>query len=158
MPKTIDEFHMWFSYRDGMLTWKKRPGGPVKAGEIAGTSCGRYMRVCYGGKMRLIHRIIFAMHHGYMPECIDHIDGNPFNNRIENLREATVKQNQYNSKTPTHNTSGVKGVSWDASESKWRVQIKTPSGKRNWGRFSSFDEAVAVAQSVKEEHHGKFAR
>ena len=153
----MTDFDEWFEYVDGSLFWKKAPGNKVKAGSRAGGRSSRYETVQFKGKMLAVHRVIFAIIHGRMPECIDHIDGNSFNNRIENLREASNRENQYNSRRPQHNTSGVKGVSWDASESKWRVQIKTELG-RNWGRYASFEEACSVADNVRNEHHKEFAR
>ena len=86
-----------FEYRDGDLYWKVKPAKQVAVGAKAGckNSHGycvvRVNKVLYG-----IHRIIFLMHHGHLPEYIDHADGDRLNNRIENLRQATKIQNSYN--------------------------------------------------------------
>ena len=59
---------------------------------------------------------------------VDHIDTNRLNNKLDNLRWATNSENMMNSKIRTNNTSGSKGVYFDKSSKKWRVQI-TVNGK-----------------------------
>jgi hypothetical protein len=59
------------------------------------------------------------MHYGYIPSIIDHIDGNPLNNNIKNLRPATEMQNHHNMGISKRNKSGIKGVCWDKSKNKW---------------------------------------
>lgn len=66
-----------------------------------------------------------------------------------NLRFATRSEQNLNkreSKTPKHNTSGVKGVSWSKAKSRWRVQSK---GK-HLGYFKYFLEAVFARAAVEK--------
>ena len=62
-------------------------------------------------------------HHGYFPEAVDHIDGDRFNNKIENLREATHVENHYNRKVQKNNKSGSKNVCWHKLINKWSVDL-----------------------------------
>jgi hypothetical protein len=118
-----------FEYRDGELFYKKSEG-PMKKGAKVGTKIERgYIRTHIKRKPTLVHRIIFMMHHGYLPEMLDHIDGNPSNNRIENLRSVTCSQNNLNRGKHKRNTSQYKGVTWVARIKKYSTRIAI-DGKR----------------------------
>ena len=72
-------------------------------------------RVTIGkSKIYSIHRIIWEMFNGPIPTgmVIDHMNGNPWDNRIENLRVVTQRQNVQNAKKSKRNTSGATGVRW----------------------------------------------
>ena len=68
------------------------------------------------------HRLIYLMHHGYLPKIVDHIDGNPKNNQIENLREALMIENVWNQKKRSTNTTGVKGISYSKKANKYTAR------------------------------------
>ena len=99
---TQKRIHELFTYReDGNLIRKVRTAKRTKVGDIAGWMSSRgYFMVSINSKKYLVHRMIFLYHHGYLTPGmeLDHIDGNPRNNRIENLREVTKSQNIQNSK------------------------------------------------------------
>ena len=152
-----DLLHQLFEYRDGALYWKvTRPH--VYIGKEAGCVGDRgYSRIVINNKMYRTHRIIFLMHHGYLPTEIDHIDGDKLNNKIENLRAANRSQNLLNKKISNKNTSGVKGVSWCKERNKWEVQMYVNGTKKFVGRFDDLDVAKAMAISFREKNHGEFA-
>ena len=70
-------------------------------------------RLDFKGKKYVIHRIIWVLKYGNIdPELIiDHLDGNPFNNKIENLKLKTLRGNQRNKGKQNNNTTGTTGVS-----------------------------------------------
>jgi hypothetical protein len=141
-----------FYYNDGVLYWKK-------SGKVAGTPHHTgYIQVGYKGKLYGAHRLIFAIHHKWLPEVIDHIDGNRSNNAIENLRPASWSQNLQNMKLRKSNTSGIKNVSWDKERKKWLVQINIDKKRVNFGRFDDLELADLVATEARNKYHGLFAR
>ena len=72
---------------------------------------------------------------------IDHIDNNGFNNSISNLRWATSQENSHNAKLSQRNSSGVKGVSFDKKENKWRAQIQIDGIKIHIGYYLTLEKA-----------------
>ena len=156
---TQDEALRLFEYKDGEIYWRVDRGWNKTTGKVAGgKSVASGYRVCsIGNKNELVHRIIFMMHNGYLPEEIDHIDGNPLNNRIENLREANRKTNGQNRKTQTNNTSGVKNVSWHKSAGKWNVRVEVNRKRHNFGLFDDLELAELVAIEARNKYHGAFA-
>ena len=106
------------------------------------------------------HRVIWAMVHNYWPDCIDHIDGNPGNNKINNLRDVSHAENMKNRSLQTNNTSGVTGVSWNKIGQKWEAYIKINGTRRSLGRFKRFDDAVTSRLKAEKKEgftdlHGK---
>ncbi len=150
---TQEYLHEIFNYKDGELFWRKN-------GKKAGTldSPNNRYQVQINRKFYKLHRIIFIMFYGYMPKEIDHIDGNPSNNKINNLRQATSSQNNYNQKIPKTNTSGIKGVSWDKNRNKWHVQVISEKKVVFQKRFDDIELAEFVAIEARNKYHGKFAR
>ena len=126
-------------------------------------SAHRYARISVQGKPIALHRVIFLYHHGYLPECIDHIDGDRTNNRISNLREVTHSQNSLNQKHHKDSSSPYKSVKQatrlakDGSK-KWEVVISINKKRTYLGTFYNIDEAHQFAVQAREKHHGKFAR
>jgi hypothetical protein len=147
-----------FDYKDGVLYWKESRKGGCSKGDAASAIRGRYGVVGINGVYYSTHRVIFLYHHGYLPDRVDHRDGNPFNNRIENLRECTHSENMRNRKINKNNKSGCKGVTWDKEESKWRVRLSLDGKRIHLGRFSSYEEAEAAANNARDFYHGEFAR
>ena len=109
------------------------------------------------------HRVIWALVHGEWPKGqIDHKNGSRDDNRISNLRVVTHSENAKNQKRSSRNTSGVTGVFWDERRGKWRAVIMGNGKNKYLGRFTDFDEAVAVRKAAEAEYgyhpnHGRNA-
>ena len=113
-----------FNYRDGELYWKiLKPG--IKIGNKAGTlqKDGRY-QIGINGKVYLNHRLIYLYHHGYLPKTIDPFNNNPSDNKIENLRNVTKSQNQWNRKSNINCSSKYNGVYWNKQAKNGILKFK----------------------------------
>ena len=138
------------------LVWLRRNGSQVNAGDIAGTlrkTNGRW-EIRFLGKQWQAHRIVWALCYGYFPDCqIDHIDRNPSNNRIENLRLATRNEldNGQNRSLNKNNTTGFTGVI--RKYNKFVARIKA-AGKWYYGGIydTAQDAAFAYAKMKKSLH------
>lgn len=105
------------------------------------------------------HRVAWLLQTGEWPaDEIDHINGNPSDNRWANLRAATRSQNNWNTGTPKHNTSGIKGVGFLARSGKWRANISAYGQARFLGHFDTAEEAAAAYRSAALILHGEFVR
>lgn len=145
-------------YEDGVLYWVSTIN-KCKVGTRVGTPDALgYMRLRQRGRMLSCHRLIFFMFHGWLPENVDHIDGDNRNNRIENLRAATVCQNMRNCKTPITNTSGVKGVYLHKQLGKWTASIRIDKKLAHLGTFTTIFDAACARKSAEIKYYGEFAR
>ncbi|WP_410000336.1 HNH endonuclease [Halomonas sp. I1] len=162
----------------GELRWKARPesmfAGKKKgcctrwnnryAGKIAGSAAERSNGLCYwavriNDKLYLAHRVAWLILYGQWPsDKIDHLDGDGLNNRIDNFREATQKDNMQNQCLRQTSSTGVCGVSWRDDLGKWRAYLR----KKHLGTFDTLLDAVAARRSAEKgegftERHGKAA-
>lgn len=147
-----------FEYKDGSLFWRN-DRSRIRAGDKAGCLDKKgYVQVKIDGKPYKAHRVIFLLINGFLPDVIDHIDGNPANNRIENLRACTQQQNVFNAGTRSTNTSGYTGVYWDRKNNKWRAAIRVSGRMKVLGRFDSIESAIAARTQAAKAMHGEFFR
>ena len=156
---TQKEAQECFDYKDGILYWKAKTANRVKIGNPAGTfdpSTG-YHKIHVHRKFYKAHRVIFLYHHGYLPEFVDHIDGNKINNKIENLRPTTKSQNAMNQKVRADNKSGTKGVMWLKREQKWLVALRVNSISHSFGYFKDKELAELVAIEATNKLHKDFS-
>jgi len=110
-----------------------------------------YNHIRLGGVLYLEHRLVFLLFKGYLPELLDHMDMNPRNNRLENLRPACKKLNAINSGVPNNNKSGVKGVCWHKAGKKWTAQIKNDGVKIHLGSYTLLQDAVEARLKAEED-------
>lgn len=139
-------------YKDGALYWKDST--PVSSYR----DTRGYMRIGLNKKRYLQHRIIYLMFYGHLPRIVDHIDGDPTNNKIQNLRAATNAENLQNMRLHPETMSGCKNVSWDKKARKWVVMLVVNGVKKYFGLFKDLELADLVATEARDKFHGKFAR
>lgn len=149
-------------FERGILVWKNasnpmgRGGGKQYIGKVAGGAHpSGYIYIAVDGKKYGAHRIVWAMAHGeWQPDGlhIDHIDGNPANNELKNLRLATRSQNQANRRS-----QGTKGVRLHAC-GKWEARLTAAGTKIYLGLHATMADAKEAYDSAAREHFEEFAR
>lgn len=140
-----------FDYKDGELIRKVRKGPKGKVG-IAGYTRGDGYKLTMIDRVYYFnHRLVWLYFNGYIPEgIVDHIDRNPSNNRIENLREATQQCNLRNTSMFSSNTSGVKGVSVYKRTGKWRAFITLNNKGKHLGYYDTLEEAAYARYAAEQ--------
>lgn len=140
----------------GVIYWLKR-SGKAKAGSVAGTAKrGGYIQISACGKSRYAHRLAWLFVYGAWPVGhIDHIDGNPSNNRIDNLRDVSAKTNMENQRHAhaSNKSSGLLGVSFDKQTGLWMAKISVGNCTKNLGRFTDPNMAHSAYVSAKRDYH-----
>lgn len=136
-----------------MNAWNARYANKVAGFSISTGHAG--IRIFNSGYKA--HRLAWAIYHGAWPnDQIDHINNNPSDNRICNLREANSLQNGYNKKNRLIGTSKYKGVSFHAKTGKWQSQVMFNGTVIYLGVFTRQEDAHAAYCKKAEELHGKF--
>jgi hypothetical protein len=93
------------------------------------------------------HRLAWFLHYGQLPNnSIDHVDGNKSNNKIDNLRDVTNQQNQWNQ-------TKAKGYYWHKSSNKFCAYIGINGKMKHLGLFQTEQEARNAYLKAKETYH-----
>ncbi len=125
--------------------WKVHPGGQYI---ITGNKINSKHKIYY------LHRILMDVTDRNIQ--IDHINNNPRDNRLENLRTCTSSENRRNIRIGKYNTSGVVGVYYMSRENKWGATISMNGKNITLGSFDNFDEAVRVRKQAEIDYYGDF--
>lgn len=143
----------------GEFVWLQDRGRNPRSGRRAGavTSENRIIiRVNY--RIYFAHRLAWLYMTGEWPErLVDHIDGNPSNNRWRNLRAATPAQNAMNSRRKPNKVSGIVGVHFFKQYGMWRSCISANGQTRFLGYFREIEDARAAYEAARRDLHGEFA-
>ena len=122
----LKDYFMWDDVSN-VLRWLRPLGNRVSIGSVAGciNKLTGYRVIAINRVKYLAHRLVWLYHYGEWPsDQIDHIDGDPLNNHIDNLRVVTNQENLKNQKLYINNTSGVAGVYFHKQHQKWRAEIR----------------------------------
>lgn len=155
----------------GVLTWKARPvemfertakRSPEHSAKLWNSRWGgkeAFTAVALSGHkvgaihgtVYLAHRIAWLLASGEWPEVIDHINGDPADNRLVNLRNVTQSENAKNAARRSDNTSGVAGVSWSIRDKKWTARVVDGGRPISLGSFSTKEEAISARLDAQEK-------
>lgn len=137
----MNQIKDYVEYKDGGLYWTRQVHKSRKTkGERVGTVDKKGYRVLtFKGKKYFEHRIIFWLFNGYLPEEVDHIDRDTFNNSIENLRAANRSINTLNTRSKNVYPCSNKG-------GKWRAEV----ADNYLGVFACLGKALKAVKEKKE--------
>ncbi len=150
-----------YEYKDGLIYNKKRK--KIVNGKFVGKNKD-HLAIEFNNKILkrnlYKHHVVWFLYYNEWPKKqLDHIDNNPKNNNVENLREATDQQqrrNQPKSKKRSY-SSKYKGVFRDKSSNKWLSQIKVDRKCIHLGRFVIEIEAAKAYNEAASKYFGEFA-
>ena len=123
--------------------------------KIAGNVTGRgYRQIRIGEIQYSAHRLIWCFHKGEYPTLdIDHIDRNKLNNRIENLREISHKENCQNIGAYKNNRHGVKGIYFNKQMNKWQSHIMSDGKRIHLGCYEVKEDAIEARKQAELKYH-----
>lgn len=126
----ISEYLYYDETSKTCLRWKKKPAPVIIVGDEAGCKGGNRFLVRFQEKLLQAHRVVMVLNgidvHG---KLVDHIDGNPMNNKLSNLRVVTASENSKNLSLSKRNTTGVIGVRYAQEDNRYIAQWYGLSGE-----------------------------
>jgi hypothetical protein len=152
----------------GIIVWKaraiQRPMHNQWNARWAGKPAGHlddegYLGIGMLGRRFRSARVAWCLAYGRWPiGVIDHINGCPGDDRLCNLREATISQNTHNQKLSRLNRCRLKGVSLHRKSGLYRARIAVDRKRRHLGYFRTKEMAAEAYRRAAALLHGEFAR
>lgn len=138
---TADRLHEVLDYDPdaGTFRWRSKVAKRVHVGDLAGCVTHRgYLQIRVDGALYRAHRLAWLFVHGDWPlNQIDHVNGDRSDNRLDNLREATGRQNDQN--RLTHRNGRLAGAV--RGTKRWQARAKVNGKQRHLGMFDTEMEA-----------------
>lgn len=153
--------HVTYNPDDGTFRWKRTSliRQRFHLQRAGSHRADGYVYITLAGRKLLAHRLAWLMAYGELPpENIDHINMDRSDNRIANLRSASVTDNNRNRRAQSNNTSGYKGVTFHKGTGKYHAKICVNKRRISLGYFDAAEHAALAYQKAAKEHHGDFAR
>ena len=140
----------------GVLTWKFSGSGrrdDLIAGYVKKKGINIWRRVVFEQKEYTSSQLIWSLMTGEFPKfIIDHIDGNPINDKWNNLRRGDKCVDQRNARKSKANKTGVTGVR--LNNGYYLVNIGIGTGKQKYiGCSKDFFEAVCMRKKAEIEYN-----
>lgn len=106
-------------------------------------------------KSIFLHRLIIENSNS---EVIDHINGNPLDNRKCNLREATSQQNNFNMTNEGQGNNNRRGTTFNKNSGKWMAYIGVNNKRIHLGYFDTEEEAIKAREEAEIKYFGEYRR
>ena len=153
----------WVNLGEGKLYWRSPPKNhPRLLNQEAGLprrgqNGKEYWIIKIGKKpYRRGHLIYFLKHGQFATPCLDHINGNSLDDRIENLRAATIQQNAQNHKKRAKDSDLPMGVRLTSS-GRFQARISLNKKQIHLGAYDTPQEAAAIYVAKRKELFNEFA-
>jgi hypothetical protein len=143
-----------FDSTTGAFTWKVKTCSKVIPGkEAGGLNSHGYRQIKINRTFFYGHRLAWFYVYGQWPEQeIDHINGNPSDNRIVNLRLATRTQNNQNKLARVDNSLGIRGVYKRKDTGKFKAEIRVNKRLISLGCFDSINDAELARKCAEQKY------
>lgn len=139
-----------YNAETGSFSWKKL----YRRNDLIGKECntintkqGHYS-ACVGRVSFAVHRLIYKYMTGNEPDIIDHINGNPQDNRWVNLRSVTHHENMKNMSLPKSNKSGFMGVRYRKDHNRWQSSVNHKGKTIHLGYYETKEEGLAARKAA----------
>lgn len=143
----------------GDITWIDVKAHKLSNGDLAGWVENGRRRIEIEGRAYLAHRVAYFLHTGKQPpRFLDHKDGDPSNNRFDNLRPATRRDNNRNRRVHSNNSTGFRGVILCRESGKYRARAGLNGKKVSIGRYDTPEQASKAYEEFTKKHFGEFYR
>lgn len=147
----------------GRAYWVSPPKNhPRMQGMEAGALCPNHSRKLYcvikidRHAVKRGHLVFFIAHGRWPAPCLDHINGDSTDDRIANIREATVTQNAWNHKRRAKGSPLPMGVR-TTSSGRYQARLAVNKKMRHLGVFDTPEQAQTAYQLARKEAFGEFA-
>ena len=144
-----------YNRETGDMRWRVSTSARSIKGSAVGSVNENRVSVHVLGNRTRLHRLAWLYEYGYLPDTdIDHVDTNPQNNAISNLRLATKKQNRENVRLPNkNNQAGYRGVFFSKKDNLFIAKITHNYKSISVGYFKSAKEASDAYIKAKRRLH-----
>lgn len=143
----------------GNLIWKESGKKRTVGAVIGSLGSHGYLETSIDRNRYLVHRLVWLWHKGEFPvQHTDHINHIRTDNRIDNLRAVSNRENNYNqSKRTKPTTSRWRGVSWDTGRQIWKSALKSAKGYKFVGYFKEEADAAMAYNEAALQYYKEFA-
>lgn len=135
----------------GHFYWQQDRNQFIRKGQRAGqVNEEGYIRIKVKGRKTYAHRLAWLYVYGSWPKGeIDHIDVNPSNNSLNNLRVVSRSLNTVRQTQKSNKTSGLPvGITLHKGTGKYWVRFR----KESLGLYTDLNEAVEIRNKKLDEY------
>ncbi len=141
----------------GVFTWRVSRRGHRKAGDEAGyLQRNGYVKITLDQRRVMAHRLAWLYAHGVWPlQQIDHINGDPSDNRLANLRDVAPQTNSENERKARRRKNGgtLLGAHWSTTWKRWKSSIISSGKSLHIGWFDTEQQAHEAYVATKRRLH-----
>lgn len=139
----------------GEFRWRIKRSNRAPKGSVAGCADKHgYIVIRLDGTLYKAHRLAWLYCYGVLPsKNIDHINQNPGDNRITNLREADQHENNQNRRVQRSSRSGVTGISWNTAHGRWQARIHVRGQCISLGMHETKEAAILARANAERRYY-----